>query len=102
MEAVKNRLTSLGGDAWTLIVDADQDFVADPGYGDFDQAIRRREAHGVVEDCIERARQPVRLAHDDGAVLAWPGEGDARTARFAALLPAVDQLLDQRADVDRS
>src|SRR5438874_11541925 len=100
MEAVKNRLTGLGRDARAFVVDADADLVPDPGNGNFDQASRRRETHGIVEDRVERTGKAVGLAHDDGAVLARPGKGNARIAGLTARLPAVDKLLDQFAEID--
>src|SRR5436190_14824143 len=102
MKAVKDRLTGFRGDTRAFVVDADPDLVADAGDGDLDQAIRRREAYGVVEDRIERARQAVRLAHDHRAVLSRPRIGDAGIAGLAADAPTADQLFEQRPEVDGS
>src|SRR6476619_2596051 len=100
MEPVKNRLTRLGRNARTLVVDPDPDLVADARHGDLDEASWRREAHCIVDDGVDRPCKAVRLAHDDGCVLAWAGEGEAGIAGFAACLPAVDELLDQRSEID--
>ena len=64
VEAVEDRLARFGRNAGALVVDADPDLVADPRRGDFDQPAGRREADRIVEDVVDRARQPVGLAHD--------------------------------------
>src|SRR5206468_4431314 len=102
MEAVKNRLTGLGRDARTFVVDADADLVPDTGNGDLDQAVGGRKADRIIEDRVERTGKAVGLAHDDGAVLTRPGKSDARIAGLTARLPAVDKLLDQFAEIDRA
>src|SRR6266404_5317913 len=100
MEAVKNSLTGFGRDARSFVVNADPDLVSDPRDGDLDEGARRREADGVVDDCVDRTGQAVGLAHNGCAVLARAGEGEASVAGFAACLPAMDKLLDERAEVD--
>src|SRR4051812_44304457 len=100
MEAVKNRLTRLGRDAWSFVVDADSHLVADAGDGDLDETAGRRKADRIVDDRIDRPCEPIRLAHDDGAFLARTGEGEARITGFAARFPAVDKLLHQRSEID--
>src|SRR4051794_27405332 len=102
MEAVKNGLSRLGRNAGPLVVDTDEDFIPDTRDGDFDEAAWGREAHCVVDYCVQGAGEAVGLTHDDRAVLARPGEGDARIAGLAACFPAVDGLVDQRAKVDRT
>lgn len=72
MEAVENRLAQLRRDTGALVIDADEDVVADMDGGDFDQAVSRRKADGIVDDIVDGARQPARLAHDDGAVASRP------------------------------
>src|SRR5690242_10278591 len=100
MEAVKNSLTSFRRDARPLIVDPDPDLVPNPRYGDLDEGAGRREADGIVDDRVDRARQAVRLAHNGRAILARACEGEAGIAGFAAGLPAVDKLFDEWAKVD--
>src|SRR3954453_4271783 len=100
MEPVKNRLTRVGWNAWTLVVDPDLHVVADAHRCDLDETARRREAHGVIEDVVDGARQPVGLAHDDGGVLAGAGEGDSRVACLEPSLPTRDKLLDQWTEID--
>src|SRR6476620_690311 len=102
MEAVKDRLTGLRGNSRSLVVDADQDLVADTRDGDLDKAVCRGEADRIVEDRVERPRQPIGLAHYHGTVLAWSSEGDSGVARLAPRFPALDELLDEGAEVDRS
>src|SRR6185437_7483686 len=100
MEAVKNRLTGFGGNAWSFIVDPDPDLVANPRHRDFDKTAGRREADGIVDDCVDRASEPIGLAHHCSAILARTGEGEPGIAGFPARFPAVDQLLDQRTEID--
>src|SRR5690349_7954862 len=100
MEAVKNRLTSLVRDAGTFVVDADPDLVANAGDGDLDESARRREAHCIVDDRVDRPREPIGLAHHDRSILAWAGEGEPGIAGFPARLPAADDLLDEGAEID--
>src|SRR5690348_15257891 len=100
MEAVKNRLTRIVRDTRSFVIDADPDFVAHAGDGDLHQTAGRRKADRIVDDRIDRAGQTVRLAHDGGSVLSRPGEGEASVAGFAAGFPAVDELLDQCAEID--
>src|SRR5579864_2729927 len=100
MEAVKNSLTGFGRDARPFVVNADPDFVSDPRNGDLDEGAGRREADGVVDDCVDRTGQAAGLAHNGCALLARAGKGEAGVAGFTARLPAVDKLLDERAEVD--
>src|SRR5579872_421801 len=100
MEAVKNRLTSVRRNARTFVVDADSDLLTDTGDGDLDQPSRRRKAHRVVDDRIDRSNEPVGLAHDHCRIFAWAGEGEPRVAGLSPSLPTVDQLLDQHSEVD--
>src|SRR5437764_13568683 len=100
MEAVKDRFTRVGWNSGPLVIDANLAFVADAGGGDLDQTAGRREAHRIVEDVVDRARQPVGLAHHDRRIPARARESDACIAGLAARFPAVDQLLDQWTKVD--
>src|SRR5947209_1476056 len=100
MEAVKNRLTSLLRNAGPLVVNPDADLVPDACDRNLDQSAGRREAYGVIDDRIDRARKAVRFAHHHSTIRARPGEGEAGVTRFAARFPAVHQLLDQRAQID--
>src|SRR5438067_1625180 len=100
MEPVKDRFTRLGRNARSLVVDADADLVAYARRSDLDQSAGGREAHSIVQDVVDRPRQPVGLAHYDGAVLARSGKGDARIARLAPRFPARGDLLDQRPEID--
>src|SRR5207248_803951 len=100
MEPLNYRFTRFGGNARPLVVDADADFVANTRRGDLDQSARRREAHRIIEDIVDRPRQPIGLAHHDRAVLPRPGKGDARIASLAPRFPTRDDLLDQRTEID--
>src|SRR3954469_6060057 len=100
MEAVKNRLTGFRRNAGTFVVDPDADFVANAPGSYLDQPAWRREADRIVDDCVDRPREPVGLTHHDGAVLARTGESQARITGFAPGFPAPYQLLDQRPQVD--
>src|SRR6476646_6814515 len=100
MEAVKNRLTGVVRNAGALVIDADPHFVPDPGDRDFDQPSSRRKADGIVDDRIDGAGQPIGLPHYDRAVLPRSGEGKPRVAGFAPRFPAVDELFDERPQVD--
>src|SRR5437870_1977020 len=95
MEAVEDRFPRLGRNAWTFVVDANPDFVADAGRGDLDQAAGRREADRIVDDRVDRPGEAVGLAHHHRRIHARPGEGDARVPGLAPGLPAVHQLFDQ-------
>ena len=100
MEAVKDRLTRIFGDAGTFVVDSDSDFVSDPRGGNLDQSSRRREADGIVDNGADGAGQTLGFAHHDRGGPARPGEGDPRVA---ALAP-VSQLATNcsiRAEIDR-
>src|SRR5687768_14360127 len=101
MEAVKNRLTMLFGDARSFVVDADLDLVSDMGRGDLDQPAWGREADRIIDDIVDRPRQPPRLPHDNRAGLARAGEGDPDVSGFAPGFPRFDQLADEVAQVDR-
>src|SRR6185312_11352945 len=100
MEAVKNRLTGFGVNAWSFIVDPDPDLVANPRHRDFDETAGRREADGIVNDRVDRPSEPVGLAHHCSTVLARTGEGKPGIAGFPACFPTVHQLLDQRTEID--
>src|SRR4029079_8927764 len=100
MEAVKNRLTSLGRYARTLGIDPDQHPISDAGYRDLDKTVGGREAYCIIEDCIQRSRKPVGLAHDRRGFLARTGKGDPCAAGLAPIAPALGQLLDEGAEVD--
>src|SRR4029078_1844173 len=99
MEAVKNRLTRFGRDARPVIVDADANFVAYPSGGKLNEAPGRRKTYRIVDDRIDCAGQTIGLAHEERAVLAWPGKSKTRAAGFVPGLPAMDELLDQRAKI---
>src|SRR6185503_21100927 len=49
---------------------------------------------------VDRARQPVGLAHHHGGILSWASEGDARVSSLPPGLPRRDDLLDQFSKVD--
>src|SRR5689334_1392827 len=100
MEAVKDRFTCILRNARALVVDSYPDLVADSRSGNFDQPARRREADRVVENIVDRARQPVWLAHHGRGVHARAGEGNAGAVGLTASLPARDKLLDHRAEID--
>src|SRR3954454_5451449 len=99
MEAVKNRLTRLGRNAGTFVVDADSDLVSNARHCDLHEAAGRRKAHRIVDDRVDRSCKPVRLAHDDCRVLARPSKGEASVARFAPAFPAMHELLDKRPEI---
>src|SRR4051794_3522648 len=99
MEAVKNRLTSFGGNAWSLIVNPDYDLVVDACHGNLDQPVRRRKADRIVENRVDCARKPGGLSHHHCAALSRPGECDPCIARFPSHVPALDELFDQLAKV---
>src|SRR5438445_6685164 len=102
MEAVKNRLATLGRDAGALVIDAYANLAANAFDGDLDQPARGREAHCIVDDRVERACKAVGLAHHHCAAVERPGEGEPRVARLSPGFPTVDQLFDQQPDVDRT
>src|SRR5690606_12798093 len=101
METVENRLAQLAGNARSLVVDPDPDIVADMDGGDFDQPARWPEADGIVDDVVDGARQPARFAHDNRAFTAGTGKCQAYVAGLPAAFPALDQAVDQRAEIDR-
>src|SRR3954451_18049800 len=100
MEAVKNRLTRVWRNAWSFVIDANPDFVANMGDSDLDQSTGRREAYGIVDDRVDCSGKAVGFAHHHGAILARASEREASVADFASLFPAVHQLLDQIAQID--
>src|SRR5947209_12327907 len=100
MEAVKDRFTGVGRNARAFVVDPDPDLIADSRRRDLDQTAGRREADGIVEDVIDRARQTVRLAHHGRGVLARARKGDACATGLTPGLPACDQLLDHWTKID--
>ena len=101
MEAVKDRLARIGGNAGAFVLDADPDLVADSRSGDLDQPAGRREADGIVEMSLIARASRSGLPITTARVLARPGEGDPRVAVSRRRFPACDELLDQRAEVDR-
>src|SRR5688572_6843293 len=101
MEAVKDRFARFVGNPWTLVVDSDANLPADLGGGDLDQPAARRKGNRIVQDIVDRTRQSPRLAEHDRAGAAWPGEGDSDVAGGAPLFDRGDDLLDQRAKIDR-
>src|SRR6185369_14620401 len=100
MEAVEDCLASLRRHPGSLVVDADPDFVADMCDGNLHESASRREAHGIVDDIVDRPGEPVRLTHDLRTCLAWACEGYARITLLTARFPALDELLDQGAEID--
>ena len=100
MKAVKDRFPSIGRDARFLIVDTDANLVTDSSGRDLAQPPCGRKAHGIVDDGIDRASNPVRLAHDHSGIFAGPRKCDPRIAFLAATFPARDQLLDKRTNID--
>ena len=100
MESIKDRFSRFLGNARALIVDSHDHVTADPRRGDFDKPGGRREADRIVDDILDRAGEPSRIAQDHGGVPSWAGKGDLRIAFLAPGLPGGDQLLDQRAEID--
>src|ERR1700741_771373 len=100
VESVKDGLARFFGNAWAFVVDADSNFVADMGRRDFDQSARRREADRIVDDVVDRSTQPVDVTKHDRGRHARSGEGDSSVALLAAMLPGIDELLDDGAEVD--
>src|SRR5829696_1785467 len=100
MEAVKDCFALACGHARSLIVDADADLVADLRRGNFDEAVGGREADRIVDQIVDRARQPTGLAEDDRACAARAGKGELHAASLPALLPAGDDLADEDAEID--
>ena len=101
MEAVKNGFTRVRGNAGTLVVDADADFVADARRGDLDQAAGRREADRIVDDVVDRSGQPAGSPITTAVALRGRAKAMRASPFSRRCLPADDELLDQRAEVDR-
>jgi len=100
MEAVKNRLTRLGRNAGSFVVDADSDLIADARNGNFHEAACGREADRIIDDRVDCASEPVGFPHNRCRVLARSCEGQSCVTGFAARLPAVNELLDERTQID--
>src|SRR5579884_2726112 len=100
MEAVKNSLTRVRRNPRSFVINSDSDVVANACDHDFDETPRGREAHGVVDDRVDRAGEPIWLAHDYRAFLPWSCKGDSGGALFPASFPTLRELLNDRAEID--
>src|SRR4249919_3894793 len=100
MEAVKNRLTKVFGNAGPFIIDPDPYLLVNMRGRDLHQAVGRREADRIVDDIVDGASQPSRFSHHDRAGETGTGKGKADIAGFAARFPGFYQLSDQFAEVD--
>src|SRR3546814_1830013 len=76
--------------------------VAEPRCRHADEAVRRREADRIVDDIVDRAFEPVTVAHHDGRALARAREGDARVrgARLNARGARGEHRFDHDPDID--
>src|SRR3546814_4766039 len=78
VKAAENRIALRRLDAGAVVVDLHMHLVAQPGRRHADEAARRRETDRIVDDIVDRAFEPVAVAHHDGRPLARAREGDAR------------------------
>src|SRR4051794_34351802 len=99
MEAVKNRLTGLWWNARTFVINADTNLISNARHRHLDEAAGWRETNGVVDDCADCTSETVRLAHHNRGIFARSRKCNARIASLTSRFPAVDQILDQRAEI---
>src|SRR3546814_3074084 len=70
VKAAKNRVPLRRFDPGAVVVDLHMHLVAEPRRRHADEAARRREADRIVDDIVDRAFEPVTVAHHDGRALA--------------------------------
>ena len=90
------------GHARPFVLDADQHLVADRRRADLDDAARRREGDGVVDEIVDQPREPRFVAHAPiAAAHPRPGEGDLARPCRRAPSQSGSSALDQPAEIDR-
>src|SRR5690606_35020679 len=104
VKTAENCLALRGLDAWAVIIDADMHLLSQPRRPYADEPVRRREADRIVDNIVNRAFEPMAIAHHRRSALARAGERDARL-RLLSLLGAGgargQHRFDHESDVDR-